>query len=135
MKTAIDDKCLEIFKQLKFEKKYRYIIYKVEGEKIVNIERLRWSNKLVSVNKVGTISFTNCPSSNTGLLCSIWNSKPMTVSTPLKFSSATGLLMALKSKTKCFTRLERRPSSHTLTSILNKLISVLSMRYRFILHR
>ncbi|EFX61265.1 hypothetical protein DAPPUDRAFT_70036 [Daphnia pulex] len=35
MQIAIDDKCKEVFKQLKFEKLHRYIIYKIEGEKIV----------------------------------------------------------------------------------------------------
>jgi hypothetical protein len=29
MKIAIDDKCMEVFKQLKFEKTHRYIIYKI----------------------------------------------------------------------------------------------------------
>lgn len=35
MKIAIDDKCSEVFKLLKFEKKYRYIIFKIEKEQVV----------------------------------------------------------------------------------------------------
>ena len=35
MKIAIDDKCSEVFKQLKFEKKHRYVIFKIEKEQVV----------------------------------------------------------------------------------------------------
>ena len=35
MKLAISDKCKESFHEIKFNKKYRYILYKVEGEKVV----------------------------------------------------------------------------------------------------
>lgn len=129
MKIAIDDKCSEVFKQLKFEKKHRYVIYKIEGEKIVSMKILRWSNQPEIVNRHGPNSSTNCPWSNIGSLSSISNSKPMTESIQLKFSSATGNQMAQKSKLKCFTRLEKRPSSHILTSILNKSTLHQSMTY------
>jgi hypothetical protein len=140
MKIAIHDKCSEVFKKLKFEKKHRYVIYKIEGEnkiegeRIVSMEILRWSNQPEIVNRHGPNSSTNCPRSNIGSLSSISNSKPMTESTQLKFSSATGRQMAQKSKIKCFTRLEKRPSRHILTSILNKSTFLQSMRYDFILH-
>lgn len=138
MKIAIDDNCSKVFKKLKFEKKHRYVIYKIEykieGEMIVSMEILRWSNQPESVNRHGPNSSTNCPRSNIGSLSSISNSKPMTESTQLKFSSATGRQMAQKSKLKCFTRLEKRPSRHILTSILNKSTFLQSMRYDFILH-
>jgi hypothetical protein len=35
MKSNIDDKCAEAFKELKFSKKNRYLIYKVDNEKVV----------------------------------------------------------------------------------------------------
>lgn len=129
MKIAIDDKCLEVFKQLKYDKKHRYVIYKIEGEKIVSMEILRWSNQPEIVNRHGPNSFRNCPRSNIGSLPSISNSKPMTESTQLKFSSATGYQRALKSKSRCFTRLEKRHLSHILTSILNKSTFLESMTY------
>ena len=35
MKIAIDDKCNEVFKHLKFDKKHRYLIFKIENEQVV----------------------------------------------------------------------------------------------------
>lgn len=35
MKSNIDDNCGQIFKELKFNKKHRYLIYKVDNEKVV----------------------------------------------------------------------------------------------------
>lgn len=53
MKIAIDDKCLEEFKQLKFDKKFRYIIYKVEKETIVIMSSDRSSKMLENVKPHG----------------------------------------------------------------------------------
>jgi hypothetical protein len=35
MQIKIDDKCMELFKKLKFDKQHRYIVYKIEKEQIV----------------------------------------------------------------------------------------------------
>jgi len=42
MKSNIDDQCGQIFKELKFSKKYRYLIYKVEGERVVSAILVRF---------------------------------------------------------------------------------------------
>jgi hypothetical protein len=90
MQIAIDDKCKEVFKQLKFEKLYRYIIYKIEGERIVMDETHRLSINTESEIKHGTSSSIACPRMSTGLASSIWNSRPTMGSTRPKSSSATG---------------------------------------------
>ena len=36
MKIAIDDECNTVFKALKYDKKSRYLIFKIEAEKIVH---------------------------------------------------------------------------------------------------
>ena len=35
MQSNVDDKCVEQYKQIKFHKAFRYVTYKVEGEKVV----------------------------------------------------------------------------------------------------
>jgi hypothetical protein len=43
MKSNIDDQCVGIFKELKFNKKHRYLIYKVDNERVVTFVKARSS--------------------------------------------------------------------------------------------
>ena len=58
MKSNIDDQCGQLFKELKFNKKYRYLIYKVDGEKVVFAILFRLSKKLERGNMIG-LTFYN----------------------------------------------------------------------------
>lgn len=56
MKSNIDDKCVEAFKELKFSKKNRYLIYKVDNEKVVTFALPRSSIRQVKEKKIGPTS-------------------------------------------------------------------------------
>lgn len=57
MKSNIDDKCSEIFKELKFNKKHRYLIYKVDTEKVVSLHSSRSSKRMEEEKKIGPTSY------------------------------------------------------------------------------
>lgn len=56
MKVAISDKCGESFHAIKFDKKYRYIIYKIEGEQVVFTLPFRSRKKSENGHKLGNFS-------------------------------------------------------------------------------
>ena len=56
MQLKIDDNCQVEFKKLKFEKKYRYIIYKIDKKQVVHLFRFRLLKKLERRNKIGEVS-------------------------------------------------------------------------------
>lgn len=56
MKLAIDDKCKDSFRLIKFEKTYRYIIYKVQDEKVVLTLPFRLRRNSEYENKLGIVS-------------------------------------------------------------------------------
>jgi len=58
MKSNVDDQCGELFKELKFGKKHRFLIFKVDNEKVVTFASSRSSKKEEKGNKNGV------PSSN-----------------------------------------------------------------------
>ncbi len=53
MKSNIDDKCQEIFKEIKFKKSHRYIAYKVDQEKVVRMSKHRSSTRLDNADLTG----------------------------------------------------------------------------------
>ena len=79
MKSNIDDQCGQLFKELKFSKKYRYLIYKVDEEKVVSAIEHRLSKKLERGNKIG-LTFCNLFQPKT-LECvfSTWNTPIVTI--------------------------------------------------------
>ncbi len=87
MKIAVDDKCGEVFKQLKFEKIYRYVIFKIEHEKIVRYKTCSLLTGQVRELKLGTSYYTGFLRMNTDSQSLIFSSKLTTVSTaPKSFS-------------------------------------------------
>lgn len=64
MKSNIDDQCGEIFKELKFNKKHRYLIYKVDNEKVVHSHLHRCSKRKEKENKIGPTSSSPSPVKN-----------------------------------------------------------------------
>ncbi len=114
MKIAIDDKCSEVFKQLKFEKKHRYIIFKIEKEQVVKSWSFRLLKVLVKENTIGVIYSIHFNLSSTDLLCLISISRQVTELTQVRYSSLTGSLIHQKLKWKCSMQLPNKISRHIL---------------------
>lgn len=55
MKIAISDQCKEGFHAIKFDKKYRFITYKIDGEQIVLTLPLRFRSIWASEHRHGNI--------------------------------------------------------------------------------
>lgn len=55
MKIAINDKCMEVFKQLKFGKAFRYIVFKIDHEEIVTHLLCSWLKVRVIGVKLGAV--------------------------------------------------------------------------------
>lgn len=53
MKVAISDKCGEVFHAIKFDKKYRFITFKIDKEQIVLTLPFRLRNVSESEHKLG----------------------------------------------------------------------------------
>ena len=73
MKSNIDYQCLQIFKELKFSKIYRFLIYKVDGERVVSAILDRFWIKLEPENKIGLTLYNLFLKSNPECLFSTWN--------------------------------------------------------------
>lgn len=93
MQLAIDDKCQEELKHLKFDKNIRFIVYKIQDEHIV---KTLWSRSLKMWErdkKIGKIFWQHFPKKNTDIAPSISNTLPMTVCMLANYSFAIGLPM------------------------------------------
>lgn len=119
MKIAIDDKCSEVFKQLKFEKKHRYVVFKIEKEQVVYSWWYRLLKVLVRENTIGVIYSIHFNLSSTDSLSLILTSRLMTELTPVRSSSLTGSLIHQKSRWKCYTQLPNKISRHILILTLS----------------
>lgn len=73
MKSNIDDQCGEVFKELKFNKKHRYLIYKVDGEKVVNFCSLRFFKREEQEKKIGLALYNHFQPKNQECVFSISN--------------------------------------------------------------
>ena len=56
MKSNIDDKCQEVFKEIKIKKAHRYVSYKVDQERVVRISKRRSSTKSDKEDQTGDCS-------------------------------------------------------------------------------
>lgn len=73
MKSNIDDQCSEVFKELKFSKKHRYLIYKVDNEKVVSVHSPRSSKREEKEKKIGPTLYNHSPPKNQECAFSILN--------------------------------------------------------------
>ena len=88
--SSIDEECIKIFDEIKFNKKYRYITYKVDNEKIVPLITYRSSNPQEIKKKIGEASSPPYPITNPECASLISNIKATTVWTAANCSSFTG---------------------------------------------
>ena len=78
MKSNIDDQCSQLFKELKFNKKHRYLIYKVDNEKVVAPCLFRSLKRLEKENNNGQTSYNHSHPKNLECASLIWNTPIMT---------------------------------------------------------
>jgi len=116
MKSNIDDQCAQYFKELKFNKKHRYLIYKVDNERVVLPLLSRSSRKAEKENTTGPTWSSPYPPSSPECASSIWNTPMATAWTAASCSSVTGCLTEPLSRSSCFTPLLRKTSRLIWTS-------------------
>ncbi len=73
MKSNIDDQCGQAFKELKFSKTYRYLLYKVDAERVVSIILFRFWIKLQRESMIGLTFYNLFLKSNLECVFSTWN--------------------------------------------------------------
>lgn len=78
MKSNIDDKCGELFKDIKFKKVHRFVTFKVEQEKVVGIGRLRYLKLSGRGKATGRASWRHFPLKSPGCASSIWSTPATT---------------------------------------------------------
>lgn len=79
MKTAVDDTCLTTFKDFKFRNiASRFIVYKIDHERIVPSNSYRSSKQWEKSLKLGQVSSPNYPQNNTDIVYLMLNS-PTTI--------------------------------------------------------
>lgn len=78
MKSNIDDKCGELFKDIKFKKAYRFVTFKVDQEKVVSKYRRRFPKLSGKEKATGKASCRLYPPKNPGCASSIWSTPATT---------------------------------------------------------
>ena len=95
MNSNIDEKCPVVFNEIKMGKKHRFIIYKVESEKVVLFALYRLSKVWDREKRIGITSSRLCPIRNPECASSIWSSPIATACTAADYFSVIGCLMEL----------------------------------------
>lgn len=75
MKSNIDDKCGELFKNIKFSKDHRFVTFKVDQERVVSMRRPRSPKRWAIGKATGRTSWRHSLPRNPGCVSS-------TLSTP-----------------------------------------------------
>lgn len=91
--SNVHEDCLKAFEDIKFNKKYRYIVYKVDSEKVVLHHLSRLLIQLEIRKKIGLALSLDFLIINPECVSSIWSFKVMMVWTAASYSSSTGSLM------------------------------------------
>jgi len=113
MKSNIDDQCGEIFKELKFNKKHRYLIYKVDTEKVVYLDSSRSLKREEREKKIGPTLSNHFPPKNQECVFLISNTPIRMEWTVVNCSSPTGYPTVLLWKLNCCMPLSNKTSELT----------------------